>query len=729
MNINNGKTGIIDIPGALHSTGGDGDNQIGGVVAYTGDIYDDRLNKNQRDINKEIENSKIPLKSNSTYPTSIKAVGKEDTNEIKADEVIVLGVNTVGDQTRSFGWGSGYQGLWLTGSNGTYTVRLGNTSDITGYTAVLEAMAATCVNTYVLSSGSVHTKVTKITNATFANNVLTITTEDDLGTLNDKKYCYQNITGWGNFCIGNFQNSGRQNIAIGTGCFSTGDFSINIGKQNGNLSNNSVIVGDYNTNKSNMSSIVGNDNSIDRSLYSGVFGEYNRINAYNGANPSYVIGYDNVINQNVSGEILGKHNTLSYNGIVVGDYNKEYVSNDDSVKNFFTISKGTANNARINYFEQKANGDLYVFGIGGFNGTNSDVNTTKSLQGKINDLQTQIDNVNTSNFYTKSEIDTQNVVISTALNDLNDKVDNNESAINNLNDNVNSLQETVDELNEKAIKLNEYDEVNVTYPENEEREGYVLCNLAKDNERIIQDFADSDFEDSDFADSVRDGNFYIATNIGNDGISEDEFNGYILDEEITNINDSNDKSTILSWFKLNDYWVLETESELTASNNLYSGLGYYNKQRMVTPFRLESDGSLYLMNVGGYNGDVSTTHKSQSLQEVIDSNLSLLDSDNNLLINSKSEVESTATDSLIGGIATVGKGAYAFGFGGNAQKVYVSGNASDGYQLQVNVTSSFALTNYIRPIFESIYKNTYLLDANTYEKVAKITAVTPNIDD
>jgi hypothetical protein len=100
-----------------------------------------------------------------------------------------------------------------------------------------------------------------------------------------------------------------------------------------------------------------------------------------------------------------------------------------------------------------------------------------------------------------------------------------------------------------------------------------------------------------------------------------------------------------------------------------------------------------------------------------------------LIINSKSEVESTATDSLIGGIATVGKGIYAFGFGGNASKAYISGNASDGYQLQVTDNSSFDPTNYIRPIFESIYKYTYLLDANTYEKVAKITAVTPNTDD
>lgn len=51
MNINNGKTGNVNIPGALHSTGGDGDGQVGGVVAYAGDIYDETLGKNQKEIN------------------------------------------------------------------------------------------------------------------------------------------------------------------------------------------------------------------------------------------------------------------------------------------------------------------------------------------------------------------------------------------------------------------------------------------------------------------------------------------------------------------------------------------------------------------------------------------------------------------------------------------------------------------------------------------------------
>lgn len=51
MNINDIKTGIINIPGALHSTGGDGEGQVGNVVAYTGDIYDYSSGANQATIN------------------------------------------------------------------------------------------------------------------------------------------------------------------------------------------------------------------------------------------------------------------------------------------------------------------------------------------------------------------------------------------------------------------------------------------------------------------------------------------------------------------------------------------------------------------------------------------------------------------------------------------------------------------------------------------------------
>lgn len=53
MNTNNGKTGNVNIPGALHSTASDSINQIGNVVAYAGDIYDATAGKNQATLNAE----------------------------------------------------------------------------------------------------------------------------------------------------------------------------------------------------------------------------------------------------------------------------------------------------------------------------------------------------------------------------------------------------------------------------------------------------------------------------------------------------------------------------------------------------------------------------------------------------------------------------------------------------------------------------------------------------
>lgn len=50
-NVNNGITGVIDIPGALRSRGAADGNQVGGVVAYAGDIYDVTLDKNQAEVN------------------------------------------------------------------------------------------------------------------------------------------------------------------------------------------------------------------------------------------------------------------------------------------------------------------------------------------------------------------------------------------------------------------------------------------------------------------------------------------------------------------------------------------------------------------------------------------------------------------------------------------------------------------------------------------------------
>lgn len=54
-NVNNGITGVIDIPGALRSRGAADGDQVGGVVAYAGDIYDTIAGKNQATINAEVQ--------------------------------------------------------------------------------------------------------------------------------------------------------------------------------------------------------------------------------------------------------------------------------------------------------------------------------------------------------------------------------------------------------------------------------------------------------------------------------------------------------------------------------------------------------------------------------------------------------------------------------------------------------------------------------------------------
>lgn len=88
MNINNEKTGNVNIPGALHSTGGDGDGQIGGVVAYTGDIYDVTVGKNQKEINQTLLNG--------SADSNVIAVALNDLNE-KVEEQEKVTSNALND--------------------------------------------------------------------------------------------------------------------------------------------------------------------------------------------------------------------------------------------------------------------------------------------------------------------------------------------------------------------------------------------------------------------------------------------------------------------------------------------------------------------------------------------------------------------------------------------------------------------------------------------------------
>lgn len=431
MNINNGKTGIIDIPGALHSTGGDGDNQVGGVVAYTGDIYDANLNRNQADINENM------------------LVLDEDHNLlINKDHINSEGHNCLlrgGDVLR-------YK---LSGSNSQYELKL---YDDNFYQNHLHYQFVKFLQGSKILDNEL-TPVATITNATYnsSNKKITITTDVDLGELNKEEWfnmLNQNSADH-SFCSGEFLNKGYGSTLIGNDNYNTGYGNISLGDNNINNGENTVLIGRFNDVKSDTDQcyILGEGNKVNgnSNLYS-----VGCINTSTGDNLySFAFGGDveftrgsTTGNDWITQVGIGEFLNISQNEFVIGQNNKDYDIADSSKRNFFVIGNGTSS-TRSNSLEQKANGDLYIKGIGNFDGTNSNVDTTKSLQGVLNekadsatvsaalvDLSDRIDNAGGVTSYndltdkptilTQNDVETivdnQSATISSSLNDLDGRI-------------------------------------------------------------------------------------------------------------------------------------------------------------------------------------------------------------------------------------------------------------------------------------------------------------------
>lgn len=70
-----------------------------------------------------------------------------------------------------------------------------------------------------------------------------------------------------------------------------------------------------------------------------------------------------------------------------GLYNKSVESEDASIATIHTVGIGSSLSDRKNAREIKKNGDTYIIGIGGYDGTNADEETTKSLQSVLSSSQ------------------------------------------------------------------------------------------------------------------------------------------------------------------------------------------------------------------------------------------------------------------------------------------------------------------------------------------------------
>ena len=69
--------------------------------------------------------------------------------------------------------------------------------------------------------------------------------------------------------------------------------------------------------------------------------------------------------------------------IAIGKANKSINTGTTAEKTQFTVGNGTGMNARSNLIEAKQNNDIYVYGVGGFNGTNAGQSGVETLQQAI----------------------------------------------------------------------------------------------------------------------------------------------------------------------------------------------------------------------------------------------------------------------------------------------------------------------------------------------------------
>lgn len=79
--------------------------------------------------------------------------------------------------------------------------------------------------------------------------------------------------------------------------------------------------------------------------------------------------------------------------VAFGRLNKSTESSDSAIATIATIGIGTDKNNRKNATEIKQNGDAYIIGIGGYDGTNSKADNIKTVQGVVEDINTQIKTV------------------------------------------------------------------------------------------------------------------------------------------------------------------------------------------------------------------------------------------------------------------------------------------------------------------------------------------------
>lgn len=183
-------------------------------------------------------------------------------------------------------------------------------------------------------------------------------------------------------------NQGNNSVVIGNENYNVKDYNVTIGIKNSNKSFYGINIGYYNYNASviNDNISIGRSNQIYKDIDGIVIGSYNSIARYTAT-------------QNGQKTIaIGKGLYTDADNITLGFYNAYY--NYGQLMPKFAVANGIADNNRSNILEQYDNGDLFIKGLGGFTGANSQYNRNtpaecKTLQQIITDLTNRITSLET----------------------------------------------------------------------------------------------------------------------------------------------------------------------------------------------------------------------------------------------------------------------------------------------------------------------------------------------
>lgn len=170
----------------------------------------------------------------------------------------------------------------------------------------------------------------------------------------------KNGTGNGSIMtLGGNSASGLNSIALGYYTQATGSNSVALGNFATSIGNNSIAIG---------------DSAKARALNSVSIGKF--------AGPISLTTGTNSINLGYYSEAKNPEE------IAIGPANNSINTGTDAEKTQFTVGNGTDLNSRSNLIEAKKNNDIYVVGVGGFDGTNA--SQALSLQTVINSKQNQL---------------------------------------------------------------------------------------------------------------------------------------------------------------------------------------------------------------------------------------------------------------------------------------------------------------------------------------------------